>query len=1023
MALERVPVPVLIQGGLAQDKEDVALGLGEGFVLVENLRYDRAGVLKKRGGYALMGSNDFRTGNALPIDEVRSLHSTRGALVALMQTGIQGVFGGDLPLAASYTDSGWSQHGAPAAATMRRVPAVRVPEGGTANAQSVRVGVWDVVTYLVDEHLFYKQFDAATGVVVQDERLLLDNVTCHRTVELNGNAVVVYKQAGRAGGELRAFRLVPDGATLIVAGPDLTIATTGVVVPFDAAVDEVTAVDLWVSWVESTVGVRIAQVAEGAGLTLTLGTTLLHAAPAATACSLEQNGNGQAWVAFHEGGAGNVKLLRYARAPFALAAPVATIASGYTQLRRTAVSKGGWVFWEGSNAGAGGGQGVFFQAFDGSGAAAFAVTGTCFWTHLASRPFTRRGADYLWLRDTRTRGYGLFFPDQVAAAPLVGSFHGAICLDSCIDADPTWTYPLADVSQTDSLDQFRWGAPVQTGIVNAASVSTRGRPGVDFVDIDFRQAQEVLPQSCEAANLLVTAGGGSMAFDGQQFCELGFLRPPFVISSGIRPGDGGIEGADISPGVHNTYLYRLTYEWQDERGNWHVSEPSEPLSIVVSLADTLAAVDLTISTLALTRKGDTLWSGGRAARIGVYRTLKNSSERYYRINDPNLQTLSNDRSQAFVQFADNYADATVLLLGFGTLYTEGGALEHLPAPSSLACATWGNRLWLVSAEDPRFVVYSKELIPTEGPTFNLILLSHRFDEEIVAIAPQGASLIAWSRDRTYALSGEGPSDAGALANWRGPFIVSEAVGCSDARSVVDFPGGVVWLAEQGFHVLAGPGATPQLIGSPVLAVTRSYPICRGAAHLPADGQLLWTLQATNSASICVVYDYLRSVWYVWTTPDGWGPSAAHSGAHHYATSAGLLRQFPGVRTDAGEYFAWRLVLPWARLAGVLGYQRCWRVLLALKVALGVAVVMRLRHDEEVDVEQEHSWTLADVTSPGGGRTTLDLHVRRQKSRSLQVELQEELVAEAETGAVEIYGLQIDLGLKKGRPKAPATNRS
>ena len=38
MALQKLRIPVLMRGGLAQDTDEIALGLGEGFVLQENLK-------------------------------------------------------------------------------------------------------------------------------------------------------------------------------------------------------------------------------------------------------------------------------------------------------------------------------------------------------------------------------------------------------------------------------------------------------------------------------------------------------------------------------------------------------------------------------------------------------------------------------------------------------------------------------------------------------------------------------------------------------------------------------------------------------------------------------------------------------------------------------------------------------------------------------------------------------------------------------------------------------------------------
>lgn len=1030
MTLDKMLLPVAVQGGLAQDRDDLALGLGEGFVLIENLAYDRAGVLKKRGGYVPFGALEFRDGDPVPTTAARSLHSHRGALVAMIDP-----VDGTLPEAASYTNAGWARHAAAVPCSSKKTPAVRSTLQGINNAQHVRVNGYDVVTFLVGKNLLCKVVEVATGVVVQDERILVpDHVLGQRLIEVNNEAVVVYRYDSSTlttGGvvELRAMRLFPWSFNF--NGPQVTIFVGAVRGQFDAVPDGVNANDFWVSWapIAAGSGVSVCKGTLTAPSTITFGGALTHVAPDVSGVSMCQHGSGQIWVTFHQFVANTAKLARWTSAPFAFAGVTTLETVG--GLKRTACTEDGWCFWEGDNTAGGGGQGVFYSLLDSTGAVVtFVSIGRVFWAHLASRGWTRRGHDWILLRDTKTRGYALFWPDQIAATPLNGSYHGAVCVADCLDSDPSAIYPLASVERYEGeQDRWRWIAPVQAGIATVGSLSPRGRQAADFVDFDFRVDQAPLASSCEAAGSLIVGGTCPGLFDGQQVTELGFLRPPFVLSHVMTSGVGGaIEGADIAPGVHNRYLYKFVYEWQDQRGAWHVSEPSDPYAITVSLAQTLAQVEFKIATLVLTRKGDLLWQSGRQARIGVYRTLKNAPEIYYRVNDPNLENLANDRASAYVQFIDALSDAQLLAQGFGSLYTEGGALDHLVAPSAQAVCTWQNRVWIASGEYPGLLCYSKELLPGEGPAFNLISLNLLLEEEITGLAPLGASMLIFARRRTYTLSGAGPTDTGAQSDlWRGPSVLSESVGCVDARSIVQFPGGVAFLSEQGFHVIAAGAAPPQLLGAQVLQITRDFPVCRGAGHDGTRGRLYWTMQALNGASLVLVFDYLRSVWYVWTIAGSSSSryplaSTVHNAKHTFGSGLGLFEQ--GGTLDDAEYIPWRLILPWLRLEGVLAFERFYRVLIALKKASGVELVVRLRYDEESSVDQQQVLLLSALTSPSSGRLGLEVHARRQKCRSVQIELAEQkAVSGSESGTVELYGLQVQIGRKRGAPKLPLANRS
>lgn len=1023
MALQKARIPVLIRGGLAQDSDEVALGLGDGFVLQENLKYDRGGVLKKRHGYTAQSNTTFRALDTVDLATVRSLHSHRGALVAAL--------GNDPTEMASYTNGGWAVHGWAAPCSLRRRSAVRVAEGSTKNVQGNVVSDWTLITFLIDKTLLYKQIDTATGAVVQDERIIVTTYCRgHRAIALSGGdvAIAYYFNDGVGTTELRVFLLKPYLSSPAVSSAELVLDTL-VIDGVDMVADPTDPDVFYVAWNPRGGGIKVQKLTIGAlplDAPVSVAGPLTHVEPDTTgALCCDIYGNGDLWVAFSRFNAGtaDVRLGRWTTSPFAAAGfstVFSTVAGG--GMPRVVVGLDGWVGWEPAAASATGGG---FQQMDATGAI-YGNRRYLWHCKIESRYFRHRSHDWLFLSDNYADHYALVRPDQGQESPLTVAYHGAVCLDT---AGKIGAYPLADVPAVVTLgsNKFRWATATRNGSSSPAML-VGGPNGADLVDLDFAHDQAPCLSATEAADCLLMGGGCTPHLDGQSPVESGFFRAPVITTHTVNAGAGSVEGADISPGVYNVYLYCAHYEWQDARGNWHRSEVSTPYEVEVSLANDNAKVALTLLHLALTRRGDTPLLSGRNARIALYRTPKNApGGPYYRIDDPSVTAMTNARGAVSTDFEDSYSDAMVLALGFGELYTDGGVLPDQLPPPALAVTTWQGRAWLISGDDPKQIHFSKEILPGEPPRWNRSELLVSIAEEATGLAVSGATLLIFSASRVYALSGEGPADTGALVAWRGPYVVSESVGCVDSRSIVDFPGGTLFQSELGFHLLASPQAPPQFIGAGVLQTVRDYPLCRGSAHDAAAGRLLWTMARSGGQSLTLVFDYLRGAWQVWT-PGGDDstryPTAlcVHQDAHHYASAAGLLKQTTSLDDD-GNYFAWRLILPWVRLQGVAGFQRLWHVLVALKRGGGVSLLVRLRHDESTALAQETAFALSDMDAESGGRLVVDAHVAQQKGRSVQVELSEELPEDGtETGGLEIYGIDLEIGQKKGRYKAAQENR-
>ena len=1010
MPLETTRVPILAQGGLSQQAEDLAAEPG-GWLALENLRYDRAGVLRKRSGYTRLAGTDLY-GNAVDdLKKTRGVYSYRGGLLV--------VAGDALPRYYASSPDGWVQQAEAAPCSAERTPILRTTKDSPDNVQHVRLAGWDVVTYITGGVIYLKQLDAASGVVVLEESpLVVDDCSRHRALAVGDQVVIVYE----VGGEVKTFSYYPEDYSVATQGPTISIsAATNPGAPWDAVTY---TSDTWVlAWADEDGHVQVQRVtigAKGAAASLT-GHTLYDTPDTAVQVAAQIVG-AQLWVAYGQPPDSKVSVVRFdptttPGGPAFLGNTVLDTTLTANGIFRLAISEDGWVLWDAVIL-----SHRVVSAAHVSNSGVAGATRRAYWCGLYKRPFVYKDHPYVWLFDGTGAGYVLVRLDEEDLGDNASFvYEGAVCLDVAAGLPTVGLLePLADCWPT-TVDRTGWRLTV--GVANGVGHPTSDRKGIDFVDLSFSRLSPALVPASELHHGLV--GGGMMVpwYDGQTCVEVGFLRGPLIISATKGPGD--IAAADPP----NIYRYCAVYEWQDARGNWHYSAPGPSVSVSATGEDEPGIeVQFLVSCLPFTRKGYSRVYQHRNARIALFRTLANAPEVFYRLDNPNTANLLNNRGTATAAWTDNVTDAQVLANGYGRLYTTGKALEDHLAPPSRAQCVWQNRLWLASADDRRMVWYSKELIDGEAPRFNPELFV-QVPDPVLALWPSGGSLILATAGKLYALSGLGPADTGYGADWRGPMVINEGVGCVDPRSVVDFPGGTVFRSEAGLQLLASAQALPEFIGAPVLQSVRTLPDTRAAIHDEARGRLLFHQSKNGVGAVCLVFDYLRKAWMTWTPAAGeHGAGALVGGLHVYADSNGILRE--GGVSDDGAYFGWRLLTPWLRMGGMLGYQRTRRVQIALDRHGATTHLVDLRcklytDDDAITTQQSRAWALEDLEPTDADRVVADLHVAIQKSRSFQLELTEEQHAGGGLkgkGGVALYGIEFEIGQKRGGWKIPEENR-
>lgn len=1045
MALETTLIPIAIAGGLAQQVDDLADKNGA-WLTIDNLYYDKAGVLRKRPGYAAL-SNDFVSGWGGDLSSVRSLHNYEGRLVVVATL--------EEPKFYSRVAGAWSPHDYAQAVSVQR-SSIQRSTYHSADCPHVAVTpAYVVYSWVGDGSLFLKVIDRSTGAIVRNEAALYSDIGAHCTVVCGDYVMVFYDDT--AGTSLYARRYTPSTGDMSSA---LTCNTAEVYV-FDANVYSSTKcllAQVYEDGADSILSINEVNATSpptfGDGALVYSGVTYVHQVGS---ISVAQDGT-SAFVAFFTFDVTyGVWMYRFDLATFTLQAtpsPVLPIVTcGEASLCRVTIGTspsdtlGGYLMWCGEPNGLNGIRITEIYSFGNTGTLSTAKS--AHWTRPYSRPWKAGDNWYAVVSDGELyRGYAVLrLNGGTADTPATPQYVGAIALDeapgiaSDDSASRRWPLPSA-------LSLSEYGPGLLTGYVLPLTVPTVGLGlgadlrGIDEAQFDFSSRQSVLGVAAEAQNCLVMGGAFTGSFDGQTYAELGWHRPPFFVgSANVVAASGGIEGSD-SPAY--AYLYCAVYEWLDQRGNWHRSEPSAPLEVGISAANDNATVNIDVALTCLTAKGDGTNLERRFGRVAIYRTLKNAPEVFYRLDDPGESTYTNDRGGDYLDVQDDLSDADVLALGYGTLYTQGGVLENTLCPPARAVASWKNRLWVASGDDPRAVWFSKQFVRTEAPGFNPILQIRLDDspEPVTALAPLGGSLLIFTESRTYALSGEPPNDTGAGNQLIGPELVSDAVGCTDPRSMVAFPGGVIFLGPGGFYVAESAQAPPKFIGGPVEAITDQRQACYGGSHDPARSWIFFVVDSVDGgAGKIVIYDYGHNAWMTWTQADAnYAPygTALVGGVHYWASTVAVMQEDSTSGTDVGDYFPWTLKTPWLRLGTMAGYQRVRRVMISLDRRDGddvslLATELRVKlYVDDIDEihAQFHDFTVLDLEPTNRDRAVAELHVDPQKCRSLQIELieqqgevPEEEEGEPGEGGVAIYGLEIEAGTKRGRFKAAGENRS
>ena len=666
-----------------------------------------------------------------------------------------------------------------------------------------------------------------------------------------------------------------------------------------------------------------------------------------------------------------------------------------------------------------------------SGAGTGALFGYMF---VAGKPFVSGGVTFLLMGYASGSAgiqntYFLLTADKTVKAKILGNGAGF--------SNPTQNYPLTHglpqvVLQPDGT--YLFAAMVQDLLVsdvsvaqqnltvdpaNTAATSLFSLAGIEGIELTLFE-KGLSYARAEMANTLHISGGYLAMYDGAQVVEHGFHLWPEQLSATATSGS-----------ATGTYGYIGVYEWTDNQGNRHQSAPSQNFQLV--LGGSGAEIDGThpatvvFPTLKVTQKSNVV--------LVVYRTEKDGTQ-WFRATDVSSPTL-NDPTVETITITDAVPDAS--LLAGQNLYTFGGVVENVAPPACSAISTGSNRLWVLSSVNRNQVWYSKQVSPGTPAAFS-DLFTLNMDPRggvVTAIATMDDYEVFFKESSIFIVAGDGPDDTGQQNTFQTPKLVTTDSGCIDPRSVVLYPGGLLYKSAKGIYHL-NRGLAAEYVGAEVERFN-SIPVV--SANLVANfNQVRFNLEDGTQ----LVYDYFMQQWS--TRPlYGLVDAAIRSDQYFYLDTNGIAyAEDPNSYAIAGRSYSLKLQTSWLAVAGVNGFQRVYGMMLlgdwksphTLRISIAYDFNPTPTQVVDVTAEQYDPGYWGDGTSWGSDPVWGDfyplyqfrINFTRQKCSSVQITIEDYEVGVLDSNgqpakpgeAYSISNLTFICGVKEGWNKLGAS---
>ena len=538
-------------------------------------------------------------------------------------------------------------------------------------------------------------------------------------------------------------------------------------------------------------------------------------------------------------------------------------------------------------------------------------------------------------------------------------------------------------------DKYYFACLVKADLIN---VGTSVSVGASYliknssvsIDLDGESDSIVSTRLSQSTHL---SGSVVREYDGSSVRFSGFSSSPKAILT------TSAWTTHLTDGNHQ---YKLIYVYFDSNGESHRSDVSSTVDITTSSQ----SVVVTIGPV-----GSAEFNTERDSRseVWIYRALTGTGGPFYL-----LAALPSDTSS----YSDSWVSDSALLER-ETLYTDGGILSNSQVPSMSYIASGLHRIFGVSVEDKNKIYYSQKRIVENSIEWNLALYFRvdghgRNVGEAVGVENLDDKMIIFKQDSLLYIGGDGPLPTGAQNTFTDPVVVSQEIGCNEAKSIVATPIGVMFKGKKGIYIVDRSlavkyiGASVEEYNSETINGAEVSKV-RNEVYFQTDNRLM-------------VYNYLQDKWSTNTYLGGksiciWQDQLA------CLKSDGLVYyQDELVYTDNLADISMKVATPWYKLKGTTGYGRLYEIIVYGEYKSDHTLNIRVYYDyDETDY--------GDYTFDVETMNIYEFSVKpsKQKCQSFKIE-----IWDTPTGgsgeSYELTGISVRIGAKQGFYKLSDTNK-
>lgn len=558
--------------------------------------------------------------------------------------------------------------------------------------------------------------------------------------------------------------------------------------------------------------------------------------------------------------------------------------------------------------------------------------------------------------------------------------------------------------------------PVNKLTAVSSTTQTTGiytQTGINQANFNFSTSKL---QSVEIGDDLHINGGFLWMYDGFKPVE----HNAFLYPDTVNITSSGVSGSMVV----QTYYYQFTYEWTDNQGNIFRSAPSVPYGLTIP--SNTGSIYINVPTPRLSYKFTSDFNTGaitttNPVRLVAYRW---STAQPIYFQQTSIVLDSSAMALEFIPYEDTLSDSQ--LIGNNIIYTNGGTVEDIQAPGSPAMTLFDDRLWLINAENKNELWFSKQVIqntPVEMSELFTLFVAPTTASQIStgpmkAIAPMDDKLIIFKQGAIYYINGTGPDNTGANSQYSQPIFITSGVGCSNQKSIVLVPNGLMFQSDKGIWLL-GRNLSVQYIGKDVEQFNSS--VVTSALAIPTSNQVKFVL---NTGEV-LMYDYFVGQW---DTDNGIAnvSSTLYKNLHTYIDSTGkTFQETPGLYFDGSTPVVMSFTTGFVDLAGLEGYKRVYRGYLLGTFLTSHNFTLGLAYDFDSTITQTISVTPDNTQSNTPEQWQLNFD--RQQCQSFQLTFTEiyNTSAGSTAAGLTVSGLSILAGVKKSRPQniAPKHRKS